>query len=77
MRRPSIWCARPHAYQVHHKASTHTDARSTPPQLTSYGNVNLVNENLDDLEADYNKFHEIVGQGIFKVVESRYVPPSP
>ena len=35
--------------------------------LTSYGNVNLVNESLQDLEADYNTFHEIVGRGIFKI----------
>ena len=36
-------------------------------QLTSYGNVNLVNESLAELEADYAAFHEIVGRGIFKV----------
>ena len=36
-------------------------------QLTSYGNVNLVNESLAELEADYTAFHEIVGRGIFKV----------
>ena len=35
--------------------------------LTSYGNVNLVNESLDDLERDYKTFHDIVGRGIFKV----------
>jgi len=35
--------------------------------LTSYGNVNLVNESLEQLEADYATFHEIVGRGIFKV----------
>ena len=35
--------------------------------LTSCGNVNLVNVNLDDLEADYETFHEIVERGIFKV----------
>jgi len=35
--------------------------------LTSYGNVNLVNESLVELEKDYTTFHEIVGRGIFKV----------
>ena len=35
--------------------------------LTSYGNVNLVNESLEQLEADYDTFHEIVGRGIFHV----------
>ena len=37
------------------------------PQLTSCGNVNLVNESLDDLEADYAAFHKIVERGIFKL----------
>ena len=35
--------------------------------LTSCGNVNLVNESLEQLEADYATFHEIVGKGIFTV----------
>jgi len=35
--------------------------------LTSCGNVNLVNESLEQLEADYATFHQIVGRGIFKV----------
>lgn len=37
--------------------------------LTSCGNVNLVNASLDDLEADYKRFHEIVERGIFKVAD--------
>jgi len=37
--------------------------------LTSCGNVNLVNASETALEADYARFHEIVGKGIFKVRE--------
>jgi len=35
--------------------------------VTACGNVNLVNQDLAQLEADYEAFHEIVGRGIFTV----------
>ena len=35
--------------------------------LTSCGNINFVNESLQQLEADYAHFHEICQQGIFRV----------
>ena len=41
--------------------------------LTSCGNVNLVNSSLAELEADYARFHEIVGKGIFKVQDQRTI----
>lgn len=43
--------------------------------LTSCGNVNLANASLSELEADYTRFHEIVGRGIFKVRDRRSVDP--
>ncbi len=35
--------------------------------VTACGNVNLVNDDLKQLEKDYEAFHEIVGRGIFTV----------
>jgi len=35
--------------------------------VTACGNVNLVNEDLKQLDKDYEQFHEIVGRGIFTV----------
>ena len=35
--------------------------------VTACGNVNLVNEDLAQLQADYDEFHRIIGQGIFYV----------
>lgn len=48
-------------------ASVGTRIEKTIDLLTSYGNVNLVNESLEQLEADYASLHEIVARGIFKV----------
>jgi hypothetical protein len=41
--------------------------------LTSYGQVNLINSSHDALEADYQRFHEIVECGIFKVAAAAEV----
>jgi biotin carboxylase len=35
--------------------------------LTSCGNFNLVNQSKEQLDADYEEFHRIVGKGIFRV----------
>ena len=35
--------------------------------LTSCGNINLVNESKDQLDADYEEFHRVCSRGIFRV----------
>ena len=40
--------------------------------LTSCGNVNLVNDSLEQLEADYAAFHKIVEDGIFVVEKDKW-----
>lgn len=49
------------------RSLTQPSCRFPRVQLTSYGNVNLVNESLVDLERDYAFFHDIVEKGIFRV----------